>query len=134
MTSSPQAQQTVISDTLARVAALKGVVGYMVVHPKDGSVLQHAGFDGNKRMMLSYAEKLHAFISVTQSMVRLLDHNDDLTFLRMRWRQREIILAPDLNREYLLIVVHDHQGAQAADGGAATGVAMAEAAVHESSN
>ena len=107
--STANVQQAVISDTLARVAALKGVVGYLVVHPKDGSVLQYAGFQDSKRLMLQYAEKLHAFVNVTQSMVRLLDHNDDLTFLRMRRRQREIILAPDLNREYLLIVVHDHQ-------------------------
>ena len=99
--------QAVIKASLSRISAHKGVVGYMVLSPKDGHILESVGFNNNKEFVSLYAEKLHAFVSLTQSTVRSLDHTDELTFLRMRWRQREIIIAPDLNKEYCLIVIQD---------------------------
>lgn len=104
----PAVVSQVIQDTLARIAGHKGVLGYLVLNPKDGELMQGAGFGNNDALRLRYAAKLGAFVSLTQSTVRSFDHDDDLTFLRMRWRKREIIVAPDLtNREYILIVVHD---------------------------
>lgn len=104
----PQVVLQVIQDTLQRIGSHKGVLGYFVLNPKDNTIMQSAGFGNNEPLKLKYAKKLSDFIQLTQSMVRSLDHDDDLTFLRMRWRQREIIMAPDYaNREYLLVVVHD---------------------------
>lgn len=118
----------VIQDTLDRIARHNGVYGYLILHPKDGHILQSSGFEDNKKIAENYAEKLVAFLSVTQSTVRTISHSDDLTFLRMRWRLREIIIAPDLNREYVLIVVHD-QAAHVAGAQAQTGLQQAEHAV-----
>lgn len=103
------AQQQVIKATLARIASHKGVLGYVVVHPKDGRMLDFAGFGGSADQAAKFADHLHQYTSVVQSTVRLLDFDDDLTFLRMRWRNREIIAAPDLNKEYVLFVVQDQQ-------------------------
>lgn len=97
--------QKVVRQTLARIAAHDGVLGYAVVNPKDGRIFEFAGFQNNRAMAEDFVEVLSGFLSVTQSMVRIIDRDDDLTFLRMRWRHREIIIAPD--KEYALIVVQD---------------------------
>jgi dynein light chain roadblock-type len=109
---SKAAQQKVVTDTLARIGSHKGVVGFLVLQPKSGHLLHATGFGDDKNVIEAHREKLHAFLHASHSVVRSLDHNDSLTFLRMRWRQREIIMAPDYqNGEYVLIVVHDHKAA-----------------------
>ena len=110
MATDTAAQQQVIQDTLTRIGAHKGVLGYLVLHPKNGHLLHSHGFNDDKAMIESYREKLHAFMAASHSVVRSLDHDDALTFLRMRWRQREIIMAPDyMHHEYVLVIVHDHK-------------------------
>ena len=110
MATDTAAQQQVVQDTLTRIGAHKGVVGYLVLHPKNGHLLHSQGFNDDKATIESYREKLHAFMVASHSVVRSLDHDDALTFLRMRWRQREIIIAPDhAHHEYVLVVVHDHK-------------------------
>ena len=103
-------EQQIIKDTLARIASHRGVVGYLILNPRDGSVMESSGFNNDKNLAELYAEKLQAFLSVTQSVVRTLDHDDDLAFLRLRWGRREIIIAPDVHRDYVVIVVHDQHG------------------------
>ena len=120
-------QQAVVQETLGRIAKHKGVFGYLVLNPKDGSILQSAGFEGKKGLMEAYAERLGAYATLAHSMVRTLDHRDQFTFMRLRMRfdtskmspeeaakrkgtTREVILAPDPDRErkdYLLVVVQD---------------------------
>lgn len=43
--------------------------------------------------------------SKARSVVRTLDPTDDLTFLRVRSKKEEIMIAPD--KDYLLIVIQD---------------------------
>jgi hypothetical protein len=110
MATDTAAQQQVAQDTLARIGAHKGVLGYLVLHPKSGHLLHAHGFSDDKALIESYRDKLHSFMMASHSVVRSLDHDDALTFLRMRWRQREIIMAPDhAHHDYVLIVVHDHK-------------------------
>lgn len=103
-----ETQLQVVRQTLLRIAGHKGVVGYMVLNPRDGAVMECVGFNNDRKLTELYADKLFGLIHLTQSTVRTLDNTDDLTFLRMRWRLREILIAPDLtNREYVLVVVQD---------------------------
>ena len=102
-----ETQRQVVRSTLLRIGGHKGVIGYMVLNPKDGSVMECVGFGNDKDMTERYADVLYGFVQLTQSTVRTLDRDDDLTFLRMRWRLREILIAPDLNKEYTLVVVQD---------------------------
>jgi hypothetical protein len=112
--------QQVIRGTLDRIASAKGVLGYLVVHPRSGSLLEFRGFNDNKDTAERYADKLHSFLGVVQSTVRCLDYHDDLTFCRLRetdtqkGKQREYIMAPDLDKEYILIVIQDtvHEDAE----------------------
>eukprot|EP00758_Cryptobia_borreli_P001558 Tbor_TRINITY_DN2341_c0_g1::TRINITY_DN2341_c0_g1_i1::g.156::m.156/K10419/DYNLRB, DNCL2; dynein light chain roadblock-type len=98
----------VIKNTLSRIASHRGVLGYMIIHPRDGRLLDVVGFNDDKQMIQKYAFKLHNFLMLTQSVVRTIDHEEDLTFLRMRWGDREVFIAPDSNKEYILLVVQDN--------------------------
>lgn len=110
-----ETQLQVVRQTLLRIAGHKGVMGYMILNPKDGGIVECVGFNNDRKLTELYADKLFGFVNLTQSTVRTLANDDDLTFLRMRWRLREILIAPDLNKEYVLIVVQDQtvEGEQA---------------------
>lgn len=113
-----ETQLQVVRQTLLRIAGHKGVVGYMVLSPKDGSIMECVGFNNDRKLTEQYADKLFGLVALTQSTVRTLDHDDDLTFLRMRWRLREILISPDLSKEYVLVVVQDQTvEAEVAKGG-----------------
>ncbi len=47
----------------------------------------------------------HPGIMTAASVVRTLDDTDELSFLRIRSKKHEIMVAPD--KEYLLIVIQD---------------------------
>ena len=128
--------QHVVQETLGRIAKHKGVFGYLVLSPKDGSILHSAGFDGRKQLMEAYADKLSAYATLAHSMVRTLKYDDQFQFMRLRMRMdhsakmtdeaqkrkgttREIIIAPDPDREkkeYVLLVVQDCPTRPPADG------------------
>jgi hypothetical protein len=110
-----ETQLQVVRQTLLRIAGHTGVVGYMVLNPKDGTIMECVGFNNDKKLTEAYADKLFGFVSLTQSTVRTLANEDDLTFLRMRWGLREILISPDLNKEYVLVVVQEQtvEGEQA---------------------
>jgi len=99
-------QTALVESTLHRIVGHRGVAGYVVMS-KEGSVMRAVGFEDNRDMVKKYATRMFQFTQLAHSVVRTLDFDDELTFLRMRWRHREIILAPDSNREYILLVVHD---------------------------
>jgi hypothetical protein len=83
-----ETQRQVVRSTLLRIGGHKGVVGYMVLNPKDGAVMECVGFGNDKALTERYADVLYGFVLLTQSTVRTLDRDDDLTFMRMRWRLR----------------------------------------------
>lgn len=110
-------EQQVVQDTLLRLAKHKGVYGYLVLHPRNGRIFQSDGFEGKKPIMESYAEKITNYAALAHSMVRTLNYEDQLMFLRIRMRMdkgrppREILIAPDPDtekRDYIIIVVQDH--------------------------
>eukprot|EP00658_Telonema_sp_P-2_P045208 TRINITY_DN33139_c0_g1_i1.p1 TRINITY_DN33139_c0_g1~~TRINITY_DN33139_c0_g1_i1.p1 ORF type:complete len:177 (-),score=43.58 TRINITY_DN33139_c0_g1_i1:82-540(-) len=90
-----------------RIAGHKGVLGYMFLRPKDGFLLDVVGFNNDKQMIDLYSSKLYNLISLAQSVVRTINHTEEVTFLRMRFGLREAIVAPDLNKEYILVVIQD---------------------------
>ncbi|XP_045151526.1 dynein light chain roadblock-type 1 isoform X3 [Echinops telfairi] len=52
-----------------------------------------------------YANLMHSFILKARSTVREIDPQNDLTFLRIRSKKNEIMVAPD--KDYFLIVVQN---------------------------
>ena len=106
-------EQEFINQSLARISTHAGVYGLLVVHPAQGRVLHKAGFNNSTEECDRWAHSVLSFLAVAASTVRTLDHTDDLTFLRMQWRRKHIIVCPDPHRDYTIIVVQDavHQAA-----------------------
>eukprot|EP00074_Homo_sapiens_P015557 NP_001268658.1 dynein light chain roadblock-type 1 isoform c [Homo sapiens] len=52
-----------------------------------------------------YASLMHSFILKARSTVRDIDPQNDLTFLRIRSKKNEIMVAPD--KDYFLIVIQN---------------------------
>lgn len=57
------------------------------------------------RHTLQYSALISQLAAKARSVVRDLDPQNDLTFLRIRSKKHEIMVAPD--REYILIVIQD---------------------------
>ncbi|EPY27794.1 dynein light chain roadblock-type [Strigomonas culicis] len=94
-----------VEDTLKRIAGHKGVVGYYVTDPATGKVLKYAGFGDSSKEVHRYIDALKGFISLAASTVRTIDWSDEMSFLRLSYGAFDIMVAPDLEKQYTLVVV-----------------------------
>ncbi|XP_031471206.1 dynein light chain roadblock-type 2 [Phasianus colchicus] len=88
-------------ETLKRIQAHKGVVATMVVNAEGIPI--RTTLDNSTTV--HYAGLLHQLTMKARSTVRDIDPQNDLTFLRIRSKKHEIMVAPD--KEYLLIVIQN---------------------------
>uniref|UniRef100_A0A2K6GY82 Dynein light chain roadblock-type 2 n=1 Tax=Propithecus coquereli TaxID=379532 RepID=A0A2K6GY82_PROCO len=94
----PQAE---VEETLKRIQSHKGVIGNMVVNAEGIPI--RTTLDNSTTVQ--YAGLLHQLTTKARSTVRDIDPQNDLTFLRIRSKKHEIMVAPD--KEYLLIVIQN---------------------------
>jgi dynein light chain roadblock-type len=90
-----------IEDTLKRIQSHKGVTGILIVN-KDGIPIKSNLSDESAK---AHAALISQLTSKARSVVRTLDPQNDLTFLRVRSKKNEIMIAPD--KEYMLFVIQD---------------------------
>mmetsp|Transcript_31903 Transcript_31903/g.68729 ORF Transcript_31903/g.68729 Transcript_31903/m.68729 type:complete len:101 (+) Transcript_31903:56-358(+) len=90
-----------VEETLNRIKTHRGVVGIVIVN-SDGAPIRTTL---DKKQTEQYAELVSQLAAKARSVVRDLDPMNDLTFLRIRSKKHEIMVAPD--REYILIVIQD---------------------------
>jgi dynein light chain roadblock-type len=118
---------TEVEETLKRIQSHRGVKGILIVN-SDGVPIRsnlsqvreyaHRDLDISASFMPptgwlgfpqdladSYAALITQLATKASSVVRTMDANDDLTFLRIRSKQHEILVAPD--KEYSLIVIQN---------------------------
>uniref|UniRef100_A0A8C7J9N4 Dynein light chain roadblock-type 2 n=1 Tax=Oncorhynchus kisutch TaxID=8019 RepID=A0A8C7J9N4_ONCKI len=88
-----------VEETLKRIQTHKGVIGTIVVNAEGIPI--RTTLDNSTTVQ--YAGLLHQLTMKARSTVRDLDPQNDLTFLRIRSKKHEIMVAPD--KEYLLIVI-----------------------------
>ncbi|KAJ4459934.1 putative dynein light chain roadblock-type 2 [Paratrimastix pyriformis] len=92
-----------VEDTLKRISSHKGVTGLIV--------LNQAGIPIRTTMepavTIQCAALFTRLCSKARSTIKKLDEADDLSFLRLRTKKHEILVAPD--REYLLVVFQNPQ-------------------------
>ena len=99
------ADVTLVEETIKRLSSHKGVLGVAVVNG-DGvpirSTLEH-------ETALQYAALAAGVTAKARAMVRELNTEDDLRFLRLRSKQHEIMIAPgfDKDHQFSLLVVQD---------------------------
>ncbi|XP_052251729.1 dynein light chain roadblock-type 2 isoform X1 [Dreissena polymorpha] len=88
-----------VEETIKRIQSHKGVSGIIIVNA-DGIPIRTT-LDNSTTVQ--YSGLIHQLAAKAKSTVRDLDPQNDLTFLRIRSKKHEIMVAPD--KEYLLIVI-----------------------------
>ncbi|KAG8506248.1 Dynein light chain roadblock-type 2 [Galemys pyrenaicus] len=79
-----------VEETLKRIQSHKGVIGTMVVNAEGIPI--RTTLDNSTTVQ--YAGLLHQLTMKTKSTVRDIDPQNDLTFLRIRSKKHEIMVAP----------------------------------------
>ncbi|KAI5938965.1 Dynein light chain roadblock-type 2 [Manis javanica] len=90
-----------VEETLKRIQSHKGVLGTMVVNAEGIPI--RTTLDNSTTVQ--YAGLLHQLTMKARSTIRDIDPQNDLTFLRIRSKKHEIMVAPD--KEYLLIAIQN---------------------------
>ncbi|XP_026712717.1 dynein light chain roadblock-type 2, partial [Athene cunicularia] len=97
----PLSSQAEVEETLKRIQAHKGVIGTVVINAEGIPI--RTTLDNSTSVQ--YAGLLHQLTMKARSIVRDIDPQNDLTFLRIRSKKHEIMVAPD--KDYLLIVIQN---------------------------
>ncbi|KAI9023836.1 hypothetical protein CLU79DRAFT_748434 [Phycomyces nitens] len=90
-----------VDDTLKRLSNRKGVKGVVILNG-DGQAIRSTL---DSELTAKYGRLISSLVQQTRTTISTLDDQNDLTFLRVRTKKHEIMIAPD--REYLLIVVQN---------------------------
>ncbi|CAA90946.1 hypothetical protein GCK72_005665 [Caenorhabditis remanei] len=88
-------------ETIRRLQSEKGVVGIIVVDSA-GRVI-HSTIDSDATQ--SHTAFLQQLCEKTKTSIRELDSSNDLTFLRLRTKKNEIMIAPD--KDHVIMVIKD---------------------------
>ncbi|XP_049430876.1 dynein light chain roadblock-type 2 [Epinephelus fuscoguttatus] len=94
-------EHTEIEETLKRIEAHKGVIGTIVVNAEGIPI--RTTLDNSTTVQ--YAGLLRQLTMKARSTVRDIDPQNDLTFLRVRSKKHEILVAPE--NDFLLIVIQN---------------------------
>ncbi|GFQ75010.1 dynein light chain roadblock-type 2 [Trichonephila clavata] len=92
---------TEIDETFKRIQSHKGVLGIIVLNI-DGIPIKST-MDNNST--IEYAGLITHLLDKARQTVKELDNTNELTFLRVRSKKNEILIAPD--KEYMMIVVQN---------------------------
>mmetsp|Transcript_13960 Transcript_13960/g.31849 ORF Transcript_13960/g.31849 Transcript_13960/m.31849 type:complete len:99 (-) Transcript_13960:528-824(-) len=88
-----------IEETLKRISSHKGVQGIVIVNSE--GVPLRSTMEAEKTTQ--YSASLLQLAQKARSVVRDLDPQNDLTFLRVRTKKHEIMIAPE--KDFMLVVV-----------------------------
>jgi dynein light chain roadblock-type len=94
-----------VEETFKRIQSHKGVVGVLVINSEGIAV--RTTFDND--LTVQYAALVSQFTVKARGVVKNLDPEDELKFVRIRSKKHEIMIAPEFDRtcEYYLVVVQD---------------------------
>jgi len=92
-----------VEDTLERIRTHKGVEG-VIVATKDGVPVRGSkGLDD--ALLHQYSQQVSLLLTQTRAIIKDLDSGDDLSFMRMRTKKHELLIAP--GGDYVLVVIQD---------------------------
>merc|ERR1711977_357595 len=97
-----------VEETLKRISSHKGVIGTVIVNVEGVPIRSNLE---RSEQTAQYASQITDLTRKARSVVRDLDPQNDLTFLRIRSKKHEIMVAPD--KEFILIVIQDPNADQA---------------------
>lgn len=92
---------TEVDETLKRIQSHKGVLGIIILNV-DGVPIKSTM---DNATTVQYAGLITQLADKARRTIKDIDSTNDLTFLRVRSKKHEIMIAPD--KEYLLIVIQN---------------------------
>ena len=90
-----------MDETLKRISSKKGVKAVVILN-KEGQAIRSTM---DQEITKQYGQLISALVQQTRSTVATLDDQNELTFMRVRTKKHEIMIAPD--HDYLLIVIQN---------------------------
>ena len=96
---------TEIDETIKRIQSHKGVKGVLIMN-SDGIPIRSNLSPEDTEI---YAALISQLAIKASSVVRTLEDTDELSFLRIRSKKHEIMVAPD--KDYILVVIQNPQEA-----------------------
>lgn len=90
---------TEIEETLKRIQSHRGVAGVVVINSEGIPIKTTL----DNQTTVQYAGLVSQLVDKAKSVVREIDATNDLTFLRLRSKKNEIMIAPD--KQFVLIVI-----------------------------
>jgi len=96
---------TEIEETIKRIQSHKGVKGVLIMNAEGIPIRSNLSTDDTEM----YAALISQLAMKSSSVVRTLDDSDELSFLRIRSKKHEIMVAPD--KDYVLVVIQNPQEA-----------------------
>ncbi|KAG2225589.1 hypothetical protein INT45_013700 [Circinella minor] len=94
-----------IDETLKRLSSRRGVKAVVILNSEGQAIRSTL----DEELTKQYGQLISSLVQQARTTVATLDDQNDLTFLRVRTKKHEIMIAPD--HEYLLIVVQNPQEA-----------------------
>ncbi|KAI8083254.1 uncharacterized protein B0P05DRAFT_488849 [Gilbertella persicaria] len=90
-----------VDDTLKRISAKKGVKAVVIIN-NEGQTIRSTL---DRELSKQYGHLIAGLVQQTRTMVATLDDQNELTFLRIRTKKHEVMVAPD--QDYLLVVIQN---------------------------
>ena len=105
------ADLTQVEETISRLAGHKGVVGIVIANSEGVPIRSTVDHD----LAVQYAGLVSQLALKTRTVVRELDTEDDLQYIRVRSKKHEIMIAPNFEKDqqFLLVVIQDPNAAPA---------------------
>ncbi|VDK71742.1 unnamed protein product [Litomosoides sigmodontis] len=94
-------KMTDVDETLKRIQSQKNVAGVIVMDSSGRAIRSTLDDEATQQ----HCVLLHQLCDKSKSVIRELDGSNDLTFLRLRTRKHEIMIAPD--KDFLLAVIQN---------------------------
>merc|ERR1712168_542428 len=91
-----------VEATMKRIQSHKGVIGLII---NNEGIPIRTSLDNSTTVQ--YAQLIIQLTKKSRSVVRDLDPQGNLRFLRLQSNKHEIMIAPE--KDYLLVVIRDHQ-------------------------
>eukprot|EP00818_Percolomonas_sp_WS_P001829 CAMPEP_0117444100 /NCGR_PEP_ID=MMETSP0759-20121206/5055_1 /TAXON_ID=63605 /ORGANISM="Percolomonas cosmopolitus, Strain WS" /LENGTH=103 /DNA_ID=CAMNT_0005236133 /DNA_START=133 /DNA_END=444 /DNA_ORIENTATION=+ len=92
-----------IESTLERIKKHQDVLGYLILSHDNRIIREFSALPDSENQHSVYAKEITELTAKARSVVRDLNPQNDLTFLRMRTKTSEVLIAPE--KEYVLIVI-----------------------------
>ncbi|CAG7835494.1 unnamed protein product [Allacma fusca] len=90
-----------VEDAIKRICAHKGVVGLIVINYEGIPIKSTV----DNALSVLYAAQVQQLVDKSRTMIKELDGNNDLSFIRLRTKKHEVLVAPD--KDYALIVIQN---------------------------